>query len=1087
MAKFKKKNKAKLASIPMSQNDSIKKVKKSKKKKLAFEVKPIEDAKDVEKNDELTLDLVKELGGTEEDLNLVQNIGDDDDADMDNETESELKSLIKSLNFSKFKPDTFVIKDEEVEEPREEKAVKEKEKNQEKKAKIESVQDDAVSSTSSKANPEEDGASEDEQEQSLLPEHLIKRSEFHFLKEKEASTRTHSVIKSGEKWFELTSSEAASAEEMLRNKYWVPKLEKYTKSVWEKDTENFSKASMKGSKKSETQWINTVLKSGTLNDKFSAYVVLLQENPVHNLSALETLIDFVSLKSRRPCLMAIDTLQQLFLTVLLVPTRKLRSFDRNPFSQLPELTGGNKDTRDRYLITWLFEDRLKKLYLKFLENLEQIGKDSVEKTKVKSISTIHELLAGNPEQEAILLERLTNKLGDPVRSIAAKAMYLLSQLLEKHPVMKWVVVGEVERLLYRQNISAKAQYYGICFLSQILLEKYNQDNLAAKLISIYFSFFKVSVKKGEVDTKLMKALLTGVNRAFPFASIEPAELDAQLETMHKLVHLVSFNTSIQALTLLYQVMDSREAVTDRFYTALYKKILDPALPTSSKQVMFLNLLYKALKSDPSVQRVKAFIKRLLQICEYQPSHLLCGLLFLISELIRARPDLSSVRSILQEVETKDIEKFDEDSDDDDEHYEDVKDESDVEKENASKTVKSGWTFKSAAGSHEIKTSYDPCGRNPLYSGAEKSVLWELECLEKHFHPSAALFAKNLLDNEPIKYSGDPLSDFTLPRFLDRFVFRNPKKNPEKNKPTTVLGKRNIYKPAGIKAVAPDSKDFLNRAVENVPTDELFMYKYFHEKLERKGGKVDDDAGSVTSEEFNNFLDKMGGRANDFDDEDMDFAGGLGEEESKDKEDSDDNDGDSDGEAPDMDTLGNSDDDEPTGLDGEDDENFKDLSSGDEDEQMDQMLGDDDDLDEEGFGGDELDEEGFGADDFDEEGFGEDDELEDTTSSKIKIKPKKGKPKFPKFDPNNLSSLFADAEEFAHLLDENDDEGMGTSVANKDKASKKQLNWEDRRESQMKGPQSWKNKKKGRKPGIGGSKNFNKSKPSFKPPKKKSKK
>ena len=37
-------------------------------------------------------------------------------------------------------------------------------------------------------------------------------------------------------------------------------------------------------------------------------------------------------------------------------------------------------------------------------------------------------------------------------------------------------------------------------------------------------------------------------------------------------------------------------------------------------------------------------------------------------------------------------------------------------------------------------------------------------------------------------------------------------------------------------VAPDSKDFLNRAVENVPFDELFMYKYFHEKLERKGGK-----------------------------------------------------------------------------------------------------------------------------------------------------------------------------------------------------------------------------------------------------------
>jgi len=1075
MAKFKKKNKDKVTNVP-AQEGPIKKNKKEKKKKLIFHEKPIQ-VDDVEVGEDvLTLDLVKELGGTEDDFKLVENIGDDDkDEELNKETESELKSLIQSLNFSKFKPETFVVKDEDIEEPK-----KEKENNKDEKPKVDSsVQDNSVSSSTEKVAKSEDEDSEEEK--SLLPEHLLKRSEFHFLKDKELSSRTHSVIKSGEKWYDLINSEAASAQEIQKNKYWLPKLEKYTKSVWEKDTENYTKANMKGSKKSETKWINTVLKSGTLNDKFSAYVILLQESPIHNLSILETLVDFVSLKSRRPCLMAIDTLQQTFLTVLLVPSRKLRSFDRNPFSQLPELTGGNKDTRDRYLITWLFEDRLKKLYLKFLDNLEQVGKDTVDKTKIKSISTIFELLAGNPEQETILLERLTNKLGDPTRSIAAKAMYHLSQLLEKHPVMKWVVVGEVERLLYRQNISPKAQYYGVCFLSQILLEKYNQDNLAAKLIGIYFSFFKVSIKKGEVDTKLMKALLTGVNRAFPFASLAPAELDAQLETMHKLVHMVSFNTAIQALTLLYQVMDSREAVTDRFYTALYKKVLDPALPTSSKQVMFLNLLYKALKSDPSLERVKAFIKRLLQICEYQPSHLICGLMFLMSELIRARPELVSIRNVLRDVEKVDTEKFEGDSDDD-EHYEDVKDESEEEnggkKSGDNKKVSSGWTFKSAAQSHETKTGYDPCGRNPLYSGAEKSALWELECLEKHFHPSAALFARNLLDNEPIKYTGDPLSDFTLARFLDRFVFRNPKKNPEKNKPTTVLGKRNIYKPSGIKAVAPDSKDFLNRDAENVPTDEMFMYKYFHEKLERKGEKTDDDAGSVTSEEFNNYLDKMGGRANDFDDENMDFAGGLGEEESNKEEAS--GDDDSDAEAPEMDNLDASDD-EPTGLDGEDDENFKDLSSGEEDEQMDFMAegGDDDD--------DDLDEEGFGADDFDEEGFGEDDiDDEDEPTSKIQIKPKKVKTKFPKFDPNDLSSLLADAEEFSHLIDENEDEGLASSVSNKDKASKKQLSWENSRENFMPGGQSWKNKNQGKKMG-GGNKNFKKSKPSFKPPKKKMKK
>ena len=142
-------------------------------------------------------------------------------------------------------------------------------------------------------------------------------------------------------------------------------------------------------------------------------------------------------------------------------------------------------------------------------------------------------------------------------------MYQLTGLLEKHPAMRMVVVTEVERLLYRQNINPKAQYYGICFLSTIVLDRTNSDELAARLITIYFSFFKVSVTKGEVDTKLMKALLTGVNRAFPYASLAPGTLEEQLGTMHKLVHMVSFNTAIQALTLLHQVMEGREAVTDR--------------------------------------------------------------------------------------------------------------------------------------------------------------------------------------------------------------------------------------------------------------------------------------------------------------------------------------------------------------------------------------------------------------------------------------------------------------------------------------------------------------------------------------------
>merc|ERR1719209_1112835 len=323
-------------------------------------------------------------------------------------------------------------------------------------------------------------------------------------------------------------------------------------------------------------------------------------------------------------------------------------------------------------------------------------------------------------------------------------------------------------------------------------------------------------------------------------------------------------------------------------------------------------------------------------------------------------------------ETNIAQRFKDDEDDDEEeHYKDVKEE-DGDDEDGEEAVKvkddvvvPGWTFKGTAKSstaHSEKNDYDPTARNPLYCGAGRSALWELESLANHFHPSAALFASNLLAGQSISYSGDPLGDFTLSRFLDRFVFRNPKKDPEKNKPLTVLGKRNIYRPSGIKAVAPDSVDFRNRDLENVPKDEVFLYKYFNEKVERKGEKVDDDKVSVTSEEFNDYLDKIsgGGRQADFDDEDIDFAGGLEEENARKRkagEDGDDNDEEEDGGDEDMDMEDEVEDNEAEEpmLEGEDDDGFKELESDGEE-----------DFDEEGFGR-------GNSDDFDEEGFCEEEQ------------------------------------------------------------------------------------------------------------------
>lgn len=55
--------------------------------------------------------------------------------------------------------------------------------------------------------------------------------------------------------------------------------------------------------------------------------------------------------------------------------------------------------------------------------------------------------------------------------------------------------------------------------------------------------------------------------------------------------------------------------------------------------MFLNLLYKSLKADAVLRRVKAFVKRLLQVSAQQNASFICGALFLVSELMKAKPGL----------------------------------------------------------------------------------------------------------------------------------------------------------------------------------------------------------------------------------------------------------------------------------------------------------------------------------------------------------------------------------------------------------------------------------------------------------------
>lgn len=79
---------------------------------------------------------------------------------------------------------------------------------------------------------------------------------------------------------------------------------------------------------------------------------------------------------------------------------------------------------------------------------------------------------------------------------------------------------------------------------------------------------------GDAESKVISAILTGVNRALPFAGMDNDVLDKHMDTLFRITHEATFNVTIQALVLIEKVAESRP-VSHPFY------FLCPLIATSS--------------------------------------------------------------------------------------------------------------------------------------------------------------------------------------------------------------------------------------------------------------------------------------------------------------------------------------------------------------------------------------------------------------------------------------------------------------------------------------------------------------------------
>ncbi|RLN54043.1 hypothetical protein BBJ29_003161 [Phytophthora kernoviae] len=759
----------------------------------------------------------------------------------------------------------------------------------------------------------------------------------------------------------LKNKNQSGVESLKASDELVLTLKKQAQQLLEAEVTRFE--TQKSSKmSSDDKYLATMMKSGTLADRVAALTLTSQGSPLHSLLKLGQLISMASKKARRESLMAVDSLKDLFLNNLLPDNAKLRFFHQHPLEQA-------KDS-PAHLVLWFFEHCLKTAYAQLTGVLASGMDDAVDSHKRACLRAANALLRAKPEQEAVLLAMLVNKLGDPDRKIAAYLHRMLQDLLREHPAMKRVVVDEVERLLTRPKVSDRAKYNAVLFLNQIYLEGdgVNAD-LAGHLISVYFGLFSKEVhshkeaqeksKKDEksaksaksgkkskkkaalsateeaMDRKLLSALLVGVNRAFPYANATSANFTEEIDSLFQVVHRAHHSTSVQALMLLFQVMSSTNSVSDRFYTALYGKLVDPKVRETSKHTLFLNLIFRAMKADVSPARAGAFAKRLMQLASVMPPAFVCAVLFLLSELLKVKPQLRTLfdqpevgtaggnaagDEHFEDAKTEGSPAFELEKEDDDED-----DDGTTQEEAGSKSLDDGLTdaersqkilaqmFGSEEPEKKAKKSkeaavvsfddepsnkqgakkaheeggYDATKRNPLFAGAETSCAWEINTLAHHYHPSVQMFARQLLESKDtgIQYSGDPLVDFTLHAFFEKFVNKKPRHKVAEDSSSATKAKNWTFAPINTEAVLQESE-------ANVDASDQFFYKFFKERASRDAAhpgsrrqkksknEHDDDAfsdmeGAEDDEELEAYAQELAEgimKDGNMDDEDPDTAG-----------------------------------------------------------------------------------------------------------------------------------------------------------------------------------------------------------------------
>lgn len=810
-----------------------------------------------------------ELGATEDDLKLVEDLNEDDDQlseqefndddKVDNKLNSELSDFMKTIGLTGRKVDEIVVDDESEDAPDLVEEEEEEEENEEEEEEEEEDDEEAQpeSEEAYEEDPEEENSEQEPESEPESKEVEESAEEAPKSKNPDKIVNLQTVISDRlaidpkSDWFNIPLEVDSSTADRFMKQQDIDALYNKGKTLLEEENKIYDEEFNKSS--SQKRFLSQILTGGTLSDKISALTLLVQEAPLHNLRALDNLFNMCQKKSRTAAMQCVDAVVDLLVNTILPGDRKLKPFKKQPLSM---------NLSNKQLMLMYFEDHLKTLYFQFISLLEKLSHDSILYVRMKVVSHIFSLLKAKPEQEANLLRLGVNKLGDIDNKVSSKTSYQILLLEQEHPAMKQIVCEAVIDVVFRSNNDHHALYYSINTLNQTILTR-RDESLANKLVDAYFALFeklliktddenvgkfketehqkegrrKQKVKRGkkggksvknvkeeseiveEKNSKMFAAILTGLNRSFPFSNFPMNIFENHLNILYKITHSLNFNTSVQALILIQTITNkfSDDSHKNRYFRTLYESLWDDRLLTSSKQGIYLNLLYKSLKDDDKIERVLAFVKRISQVClSWLNIGTVAGMLFLLIQLEREIPE---IRNLFLNTPM------------DDELNRKLEEEESVDE------------VLSAAKQSRL---YDAKKRDPLFANADKSSFWEIDYFLNHYHPTVRLYAENFLKFDELSkaerrtITKPDLGLYTLSHFLDRFVYKKAK-NKANLKGSSImqpLGGAHtgnlLVRATGVenKDIPANTEDWLSKKASQIRPEDNFFYQYFSTKQEK---------------------------------------------------------------------------------------------------------------------------------------------------------------------------------------------------------------------------------------------------------------